>query len=234
MPWLWGAPLPWLWDLLEPGLSVQSAWGGPELPYLAQVGVGGRGWLVLAHSPPNPHPTGSGTRQSRISDMEGPPLSVTVSLRALPPLGFGSPLPDLSQPSRMLLPTLPTPGMSPEGAVPAEEPRSCTQQEAKSLTRSFHAFLCQAFTQHGMSSSVLSLLVALLMFAPKPICREKSRVGIALAHSLGSLLALLPLSCCVSSGMCHGNGTTWLWAGEKGRCPGWLLEIMDWLGGKGP
>lgn len=31
--------------------AATEPWGGPELPYLAQVGVGSRGWLMLSHSP---------------------------------------------------------------------------------------------------------------------------------------------------------------------------------------
>lgn len=178
--WLWGAPLLCLWDLLEPGWSVLSAWGGAGAatepwggPWPGPgVGLGSGGWLMLPHPPQTKTPTccrtppGSRTRQSRTSDVGGPHPSVTVFLpRALPPFGFGSPLPDPSQlpaAEPVLQDALPhnahpmALGMSTEGGVPAEKPRNCTQQKAKSLACSFPAFLCQAFIQRGMSSPVLS------------------------------------------------------------------------------
>lgn len=62
-----GAPSLWLWDLLEPGLSVQSAWEGLALPQSPggvlscltwpRWGVGSRGWLMLGHFPQNRTPT---------------------------------------------------------------------------------------------------------------------------------------------------------------------------------
>lgn len=137
-----------------------------------RVGLGSGGWLMLPHPPQTKTPTccrtppGSRTRQSRTSDVGGPHPSVTVFLpRALPPFGFGSPLPDPSQlpaAEPVLQDALPhnahpmALGMSTEGGVPAEKPRNCTQQKAKSLACSFPAFLCQAFIQCGMSSPVLS------------------------------------------------------------------------------
>lgn len=118
-------------------------------------------------------------------------------------------------------------------------PWSCTQQKAKSLACSFHAFLCQPFIQHGMSSSVLSLLMALSgsHVCPKTSAERSQGWGLPWHIPWGLRAApsvlLCPLECATEMGP-PGSG---LWGRAK-VLAGWshlrLLEIMEWLGGKGP